>query len=64
MAHLRETQLWLIRTKHMVAAAHERLLASAEAADAKGLKFKGVVDLNGPVQAEARRVAKSPGISA
>jgi hypothetical protein len=49
MANFRETQLWLIRTEHMVAAAHERLLASAEAADAKGLKFKGVVDLNGPV---------------
>lgn len=70
MAHFRETQLWLIRTEHMVAAAHERLLASAQAAHAKGLKFKGVVDLNGPVprgkavQAEARRVAKSPGISA
>jgi hypothetical protein len=49
MAHFRETQLWLIRTEHMVAAAHERLLASAEAADAKGLKFNGVVDLNPPV---------------
>jgi hypothetical protein len=64
MANLLETKLWLIRTEHMVAAAHERLLASAEAADAKGLKYKGVVDLNGPVQAKARGVAKSPGISA
>jgi hypothetical protein len=30
MAALLKTQLWLIRTEHMVAAAHERLLASAE----------------------------------
>jgi hypothetical protein len=49
MAALLKTQLWLIRTEHMVAAAHERVLASAEAADAKGLKFNGVVDLNPPV---------------
>jgi hypothetical protein len=62
MRNLIETKLWLIRTEHMVEAAHERVLASAEAADAKGLKYKGVVDLNGPVpprakavQAEARR---------
>jgi hypothetical protein len=60
MRNLFETKLWLIRTEHMVAAAHERVLASAEAADRMGLKFKGVVDLNGPVphgkavQAEAR----------
>jgi hypothetical protein len=56
MALLLETRQWLSATEHMVACAHERLLASAEAADAKGLKFKGVVDLNGP--------AKSRGIPA
>ena len=71
MGLLAETQQWLQATEHTVACAYLRVLASAQAAHDKGLKFKGVVDLNGPVprgkaavQAEARRVAKSPGISA
>jgi hypothetical protein len=49
MRLLAETRQWLSATEHMVACAHERVLASAEAAHAKGLKFKGVVDLDGPV---------------
>ena len=64
MANLLATQRWLRATEHMVACAHERVLASAEAAHAKGLKYKGVVDLNGPAtprgkaaQTEACRVA-------
>jgi hypothetical protein len=69
MGNLAETQQWLSATEHMVACAYLRVLASAQAAHEKGIKFKGVVDLNGPVprgkavQAKARRVAKSPGIS-
>ena len=64
MRLLAETRQWLSATEHMVAAAHERVLASAEAAHAKGLKFKGVVDLDGPAprrKAVQGRVAKSPG---
>jgi hypothetical protein len=48
MGHLAETQQWLQATEQMVACAYLRVLASAEAAHAKGLKFKGVVDLDGP----------------
>jgi hypothetical protein len=56
MGHLAETQQWLQATEHMVACAYLRVLASAEAAHEKGIKFKGVVDLNGSAsQAEARR---------
>jgi hypothetical protein len=54
MAGLFETAEWLKATAHMVEAAYLRVLASAAAAYAQGVKFKGVDD-----KPARRKVAQS-----
>jgi hypothetical protein len=51
MGHLAETDEWLKATAHMVEVAYLRVLASAAAAYAQGVKFKGVDDK--PVRGKA-----------
>jgi hypothetical protein len=44
MGHFLGTAEWLKATAHMVEMAYLRVLASAAAADPKGIKFEGVDD--------------------